>query len=169
LKLIIASVIVLFGVVFFLFALFPSEISVSRIIRINAPRDSVYRQISDLRTWSAWNELVHPSSNLRENISDQADSNRLKTGNLTVTLVRKTADSLIALWQDVSGRSFTGKYILTESGGQTILQWNLEFRLHWYPWEKMASMFYDKQLGPAMERSLTNVLKTQERSGDKAF
>lgn len=164
LKLIIASVIILFGVVFFLFALFPSDMSVSRVVRINAPKDSVFREISDLRTWRKWNELIkaHSSGNAGKTLADQTDSSRLSTGNLTVYLVKETKDSIITQWRDSSGRSFLGKYILTGSDGQIVLQWNLEFHIHWYPWEKLASMFYDKQLGPLMENSLMNLRKALE-------
>ncbi len=163
-KLIIASVIVLFGVIFFLFALFPSAMSVSRVARINAPRDSVYQEISNLGTWRKWNELIRRSRNgdTRKTLSDLSDSNRLKNGNLTVYLVKKTADSVITQWQDSSGRSFLGTYIVTEVNGQVILQWNLDFHVRWYPWEKLASMFYDKQLGPIMEQSLLNLRKALE-------
>jgi hypothetical protein len=165
LKLFIASVIILFGVVFFLFALFPSTISVSRIIRINAPADSVFREITDLRTWATWNLLIRDSRDGKDAkpISiPSADASRLISGDLTVSFIKKAADSIITRWQDRSGRSFTGIYLITESNGQAILQWNLAFHLRWYPWEKLASMFYDKQLGPLMEQSLLNLRKSLE-------
>jgi hypothetical protein len=56
-----------------------------------------------------------------------------------------------------------GNFILSSStGGQTVLQWTLHFHVKWYPWEKLASMFYDKQLGPLMEKSLGNLQKLLE-------
>ncbi|MDP4130316.1 MAG: SRPBCC family protein [Bacteroidota bacterium] len=163
-KLVIGSVIALFGIVFFLFALFPSDMSVSRVVRINAPRDSVLGVLSDLRTWSKWNTLIGGGRlEQRDKVfSLQADSNRLETENLTVLRFKTTTDSVLTRWQSASGRSFTGRYIVTESGGQVILEWSLEFHLRWYPWEKLASMFYDKQLGPLMEQSLLNLRKELE-------
>jgi hypothetical protein len=44
-----------------------------------------------------------------------------------------------------------------------LLQFTLQFHLHWYPWEKLASMFYDKQLGPLLEQSLQNLRKELEK------
>lgn len=163
-KLIIASIIVLFGIVFFLFALFPADMTVSRIIRINAPRDAVAREISDLRTWQQWNQLAWEKTDgpAGNHSGQQTDSVHLENGRLSIYLLKQTADSVITRWQDASGRSFTGKFNIMESGGQVILQWNLEFHLHWYPWEKLASMFYDKQLGPLMEQSLLNLRKSLE-------
>jgi hypothetical protein len=34
--------------------------------------------------------------------------------------------------------------------------------LKWYPWEKFASIIFDRQLGPYMERSLGNLKKLAE-------
>jgi hypothetical protein len=42
------------------------------------------------------------------------------------------------------------------------LVWTMHFHLNWYPWEKLAGMFYDKQLGPQMEQSLLNLQKFSE-------
>lgn len=158
--------IILFGVVIFLFALFPSDISVTRFIRINAPKDSVWKEVSDLRTWKKWNELIqlHNHADSGNRNTGQADSNRINTINLQVYLIRKTADSVITKWEGSSGKSFLGKYIFTETNGQVVVQWNLEFHLHWYPWEKLASMFYDKELGPVMELSLVNLQNMMENT-----
>jgi len=169
LKLIIASIIILFGVVFFLFALFPSRLTVSRIILINAPQAAVARKISDLRTWKDWNELTRVEAEgaaINKN-AGQPDSILLQNERLSIHLVKQTADSVITRWQDARGRSFIGRFSLTEEGGQVILQWSLEFHVRWYPWEKLASMFYDKQLGPLMEQSLKNLRKSLEPAQDK--
>jgi hypothetical protein len=37
------------------------------------------------------------------------------------------------------------------------VQWYFDFVFRWYPWEKFSSIVYDKQLGPAMEKSLNNL------------
>jgi len=38
-----------------------------------------------------------------------------------------------------------------------IVEWYFNFHFRWYPWEKLGSMYYDKQLGPLMEKSLINL------------
>ncbi|HMH32822.1 MAG TPA: hypothetical protein VK543_07320, partial [Puia sp.] len=60
-KLIIASVIVLFLVVTFLFALFPSTIRVSRVIAISSSQEKTSAAINNLGTWSHWNHFVNDS------------------------------------------------------------------------------------------------------------
>jgi hypothetical protein len=163
LKLVIASIIILCGVVFFLFALFPADMTVSRVIRINAPRERIIREISDLGTWQKWNELVRngPAADTMGR-NEPADSVHLQNGRLVIHLVGRSEDSVITRWEDAKGRSFRGEFNCMESGGQVILQWSLKFHLRWYPWEKLAGMFYDKQLGPLMEKSLLNLRKSLE-------
>ena len=41
--------------------------------------------------------------------------------------------------------------MLTKINNQVVVEWTMHFHLHWYPWEKLAGMFYDKELGPQME------------------
>ena len=72
---------------------------------------------------------------------------------MQVELLKATPDTVITKWRH-GNKSFTGEFIISGSNGQAVLEWTLEFHIKWYPWEKLASMFYDKQLGPLMENSL---------------
>lgn len=44
----------------------------------------------------------------------------------------------------------------------TTLQLYYDFHLKWYPWEKLASIVYDKQLGPDMEKKLATIKERAE-------
>jgi Polyketide cyclase / dehydrase and lipid transport len=163
LKLIIASLIVFSLVILFLFALFPSDISVSRMIQINATKSRVSKQISDFRTWKTWNVLLQnpPAKDLTNSLGDKTDSGYLKIGGMSVELLSAGPDTVVTRWQQGT-KSFTGNYMLTEMSGRVILEWTLHFHINWYPWEKLASMFYEKKLGPLMESSLINLQKELE-------
>ena len=166
-KLIIASLIVFSLVILFLFALFPSDISVSRIVQIKSSKSRVSKKITDLREWKSWNEFLFNTSS-QNNISktqDTIDSSHVKMVNVTVDLLKATPDTVITRWQH-DGKSFIGNFIMTEMNNQVVLEWTLHFHLKWYPWEKLASMFYEKQLGPQMEKSLINLQKELERPAD---
>jgi hypothetical protein len=147
LKLIIASLIVFSIVILFLFALFPSDISVSRVVQIRASPQEVQKKISDLPDWRSWNDML---------ITRPDSSN-----NLSIEVLKVVKDTVIAQWKN-GRKSFTGTYVLTEMNGQTVLEWTLKFHIKWYPWEKLASMFYDKQLGPVMENSLLKLRNEME-------
>jgi hypothetical protein len=153
LKLIIASLIIFSLVILFLFALFPSDISVSRVVQIRASPWNVQKKISDLREWGTWNEMLPGNPGQSKNQSGNTDSNYISRGVVSIEILKSVKDTIITQWKN-GEKSFTGTYILTEMNGQSVLEWTLHFHLHWYPWEKLASMFYDKQLGPIMENSL---------------
>jgi hypothetical protein len=166
LRLVIGSLIVFSLVILFLFALFPSHISVTRVISINRSPTDVLNRLSDLRTWKTWNEfLTQPGSN--NNPSGSADSawaDNLRINGAVIRLVSVETNGISTLWER-GDRMFTGHFLLQEKNGQTILVWTLDFDVKWYPWEKLASMFYNKQLGPVMEKSLVNLRNMVEKGG----
>jgi hypothetical protein len=153
LKLIIASLIIFSLIILFLFALFPSDISVSRVVQIRASPGNVQKKISDLREWGGWNEMLPGNPGQNKNQSGNTDSNYINRGVVSIEILKSVKDTVITQWKN-GEKSFTGTYIISEMNGQSVLEWTLHFHLHWYPWEKLASMFYDKQLGPIMENSL---------------
>lgn len=159
-KLVIASLIIFSIIILFLFALFPSDISVTRVLRINGKQEQINNKIGDLRQWKNWNEFVihPPQRDIRSGQSDITDSALLRIGAFTISIQKNQQDTVVTEWKQ-GDKSFSGKYVLTEVGNQTIVEWTLFFHVKWYPWEKLASMFYDKQLGPAMEKSLLNLQK----------
>jgi len=166
LRLVIGSLVVFFLVILFLFALFPSHISVTRVISINRSQTEVLDKMSDLRTWKTWNEfLIQPGSNNNSaGASDSARSDHLRVNGAVIRLVKVEKDEILTLWER-GERMFAGRFLLQEKNGQTIIVWTFEFDVKWYPWEKLASMFYNKQLGPVMEKSLVNLRDLLEKRG----
>jgi hypothetical protein len=152
LKLVAASLVIFSLVILFLFALFPSDISISRLTQINSPQDSVRKKIADLRAWKTWNEMML-SQFSGVNPNYRLDSAIEKNSNVSIEILSAGNDTILSRWTN-GHRSFTGNYILTRMNGQTVVEWTLHFHIRWYPWEKLASMFYDKQLGTMMENSL---------------
>ena len=162
-KLIIASLVVFSLVIFFLFALFPADISVTRIMAFNQPKGLLHKKISDLRTWKNWNELLigGPGRDITNSQSDKTDSNYLSIGGVSVERLKSGSDTVVTRWNR-GRKSFTAYFVLTEMHNQVALEWTLHFHLRWYPWEKMGGMFYEKQLGPLMDNSLIRLRKELE-------
>lgn len=168
-KLIVASILILSLVILFVFALFPADISVSRVIRIGAPKDSVYSRIADMRQWPRWNGLLNTISPEGDGqmAESETDSLTARRGDVLVSLLPSLKDTVFTRFQQ-GNKSFNGEYVLTDDGPRaTVVYWTLQFHLHWYPWEKLAGMYYNRQLGPVMESSLLNLQKTLEnQAGD---
>jgi hypothetical protein len=49
------------------------------------------------------------------------------------------------------------KFIKHAQGDSVTLQWFMDFRLRWYPWEKFRSLFYENIYGVQMEQGLGNL------------
>ena len=162
-KLIIASLVIFSLVILFLFALFPSDISVTRVVQINRPKTAVRKKIADLREWKSWNRFLYDAfaQNLPNNVTGMEDSGHITRPSVSVELLKAGPDTVITRWHHEK-KSFDGDFIMTEMNGQVVLEWTLHFHLKWYPWDKLAGMFYDKQLGPAMEQSLMNLRQELE-------
>ena len=163
-RLVIGSIVILSLIVLFLFALFPSTVSVTRMVLINSPEEKILNKISDLRTWKSWNEFVNSpvAKNSRLTKPDTAWTDYLRVGGNEISLTGVDRDHVYTLWTRGS-RMFTGQFMVEAKKGPPIVIWTMNFNIKWYPWEKLASMFYDKQLGPLMEKSLVQLRSELEK------
>ncbi|NML21069.1 hypothetical protein HHL16_09305 [Pseudoflavitalea sp. G-6-1-2] len=158
-KLALISAVVIFGVIFLLSLLIPSQVRVSRAINIDAPADSVMAQIRDLRTWKNWNEMM----NNAQYTNVAYGENDFSSDQVKVELLRASKDSVITDWHQTGGRDIHSGFATMTMSGVTVVQWYFDFKLRWYPWEKIGSIIFDKQLGPPMEKSLGNLKKILEK------
>ena len=123
------------------FTLFiPSQIRISRAIDITADRRSVLPYVQQEEKWNLWNVYLKDSS-----------------GRFNIEMVQVN-DSLITSNWKAGGREFdSGLAIYEARKGTVTVQWYFDFKLKWYPWEKIASIVYDRQMGDAMQESLVKL------------
>ncbi|MBX9733943.1 MAG: hypothetical protein K2X37_07755 [Chitinophagaceae bacterium] len=129
--------------------LFPSYVLVSRAITIEQPRRVVLPLVSDYRQWHLWVE------GFGDTTVKIIDAHTAIVGKTTVKTLRITDSLITANWGE--GKNLqTSKIRLigSDTSHTTILQWQFEQKLQWYPWEKFGSMMNDKILGPMMEKNL---------------
>ena len=155
-KLALISILVFFFVLTFLFALFPSDIRISRVVLIQSSKEKIMTTIGNLQTWKDWNELIYQSDLKNMHISNPAEGRgaSLQSDQLTITIQESSPDSLVTSWSGSDGKKFAGQFNLVQSGTSVTLQWYFDFHFHWYPWEKLSALFYDKRFGLMMEKSL---------------
>lgn len=144
-KLAIISFVLLFGLLTAISLLIPSTVRISKAIDLQAPRDSVRRLITDTTAWRQW----HPAY----------QNNRLQAASITITSV---TDTLVTATISSPGKNslLNGWYFHTHSGSDIYtLQWYIDFKLRWYPWEKFGSLFYESTYGRMIEQGLSNIKK----------
>ena len=130
--------IVVFAVLITLFSLFfPSRVRISKAIDINADKTQVMQQLTDTTAWKTWFPGI-----------DSAGTLPVIT---TITDSSVVANSVLP-----NGRkAVTGWIVYQASAPNTVtVQWYMDFRLGWYPWEKFSSLLLEKRYGPLLERGL---------------
>ena len=58
---------------------------------------------------------------------------------------------------DKGSSVISGFKTIRHSGDSLTLQWYMDFKLKWYPWEKFRSLFYENIYGVQMEQGLSNL------------
>lgn len=162
-KLGLISLVFLFLLMLFISMLMPSAISVSRVIDINAPADSVYNAVTDLSKWKLWLEnYVSTGDILKTDALGKVT--QLKVNTTTIAIIATTAKTIKTIWQAGNGQPLSGTFdvISHEGSSITTLHWQFNQKLKWYPWEKFAAIASDKTLGPFMEKSMENLKKLVE-------
>ncbi len=164
-KLGLISAVFLFLLMLAFSSLIPSSVTVSRVININAPADSVYSTLNNLSKWKLWLEN-YDSSNASFTVNTLGKGAQLKLNNTTVTIVQTSRQSIKTIWQVGRSEPLSSYFniVSNQTPPLTTLQWQFNQELKWYPWEKFAAIFSEKALAPSMEKSLDNLKKYLEQA-----
>ncbi len=159
LKLGLISIVVLFLLATAISFMFPSKVVVSRAVTISAPADSVLALVKNLDGWQVWIEGMKDSS--VKIISPLKGT----LGTTEVTITEITPAFVNSEWLNKSGKKLvaTFHFIPDSLHTATVVQWQFEQNLKWYPWEKFGSLMSDKILGTMMEKNLNNLKSTLEK------
>ena len=129
---------VVFAVLITLFSLFfPSRVRISKAIDINADKTQVMEQLTDTTAWKNWFPGIDSAG--------------------TLPVITAISDSSVEANSVLpNGRkAVTGWIVYPASTPNTVtVQWYMDFRLGWYPWEKFSSLLLEKRYGPLLERGL---------------
>jgi hypothetical protein len=163
-KLGLLSVLFLFLLMFAISLLMPSAITVSRVVEINAPADSVYRMMNDLSKWKFWIQN-YDSSKASVTSNTAGKDAQIKLDNTTVAIVETSRENIKTVWRVGNSAPLPADFNITsQSPSLTTLQWRFNQKLKWYPWEKFSAIFSEKALAPSMEKSLDNLKKYLEQA-----
>jgi hypothetical protein len=166
-KLGLISVLGFFLLLMGLSLLIPSNQRVSRAINIGAPHARVLAAVEDLRAWESWNHFTSQSglTNRRLSTPSMGSGAFLNADQMKLTVTASRPDSMAMDWNQVDGRSFRGGFNFLQLRPDSLtVQWWFDFHLRWYPWEKLSSLVYDRQMGPVMEESLSELKRLMENS-----
>ncbi len=159
LKLSFFSLLFLFVIASVLGMLLPSTVLVSRAVNVTASKDSVMHYAKDIEQWKAWIDgMEQPSVKILS--STHADLAGTK-----VDITGISDSTVISSWTSKKGNTQTSTIRVIGDSTQkiTVVQWQFEQKLKWYPWERLGSMMNDKILGTMMEKNLNSLKSLVEK------
>jgi Polyketide cyclase / dehydrase and lipid transport len=140
----------------------PSNIRISKAIDIAAPPGTVFRQVSEPVQWKNWfpglesSRLFYQTGVVKGVIIN--DSSRQY-----IRITEQKKDEIVTELRSGSKKIISGwKLINYAQSNSTTLQWYMDFKLRWYPWEKFSSLLFEKSYGLRMEQGLNNIKKLVE-------
>ncbi|HSU29099.1 MAG TPA: hypothetical protein VLJ68_12005 [Chitinophagaceae bacterium] len=138
-KLALISIVLLAITITLISFFFPSHIRISRATNMKTIPDSIWYYVDDPSRWDQWNtvRLASTSVNWKEKNSNEH----------IAELQNKDHRPVLSGWKCIS---------MPQADSITV-QWYIDFKLRWYPWEKFGSLVYEKVYGAPMEQGLNNL------------
>ena len=170
-KLAILSFIILFLLVTLISLFIPSHIRISKAADINNTKEVVMSYITDPLKWKEWYpgadslDILYIGGKPMGILMDTTGKEGLCIGDINDSIV--TAKNV---GPAATSELETGWKVFPRSGNNvTTVQWYMDFKLKWYPWEKFKSLFYENIYGVHMEQGLAALKELSEgrRSSSK--
>ncbi len=156
-KLGIFSVVILFLITTLIGLMFPSKAIVSRTIDINKSADAVYYFINNLNGWQKWIKTLESGSII--------STTKAKIGNSEIIIDNSTIKETNGRWVEQNGNvQTTSIKLIAYSQNQTIVNWQFEENIKWYPWKRFGSFLNEKIIGKMMEENLSVLKKVAEKN-----
>ena len=157
-KLAIISFVVFFLLITGISLFFPSHVRISRAADIAAPVDSVHTRISQPLYWKSW----YPGADTLSLYEADGVIKGIRMPGNQVLMITGFNDSTVTAANSTSDkeRATMGWNLIRNNGGSVTVQWYMDFKLRWYPWEKFSSLLLEKRYGPVMEQGLAKLKTT---------
>ena len=152
-KLAFISIFFLFFVATAISFFIPSEIRISKAINIHGQSDSVLARVADTTRWKEWHPAYIPGDSAK------------KFPAISIATRSRTDTSLIMeMRQGKKTPVINGFQVYHPIADSLTLQWYMDFKIKWYPWQKFGSMFYEGTYGLMMQQGLENLKRQTEAS-----
>jgi hypothetical protein len=141
----------------------PSTVRVSRAVEISAASNDVMTYINDPVNWKYWFhagdtiQYLYIEGKIKGIILDSSQG--LQITEITNNTVKAGQIGSRSQYMTMGWEAMPGSI-----PGKTTLQWWMELKLRWYPWEKFKSLFFENQYGVRMEMGLTRLKKLLENN-----
>jgi len=151
-KLIFISFLVFFLLITGISLFIPGSLRISKAINIVASPEAVYPLLADTREWSNWHPAVQ-NNNIQFQFKGE---DTVQAGTSTIVVESRNPREIKTTLYASGGRKIQSGWNIMQIAQKDSLtvQWYMDFKLKWYPWEKFASLFYEGMYGVQMESGL---------------
>ena len=155
-KLVILSFVFLFLVVTVISLFIPGKITISKATNIAGDDKVIYSYINDLSQWRRWypslKTIPETEYTILKDSLVEIRATRIKT-------IWKGNEEIMTEMTSNNGRPVLSRIKVIRQGqaDSSTLQWQMNFKLRWYPWEKFRSLFFENIYGLQMEQGLSNL------------
>ena len=138
-------------------ALLPDHVMTSKWVRIHADKDSILREVRNLRAWQDWNGLLAGARSIEVKDSTLTWLSSSGEKKNVIDIKGSTALGLSAEITLQEGKPFTSGISIEKrdpSMDSVQVVWFIVEELQWYPWEKFYGIMAADVKGPLMQQSL---------------
>jgi Polyketide cyclase / dehydrase and lipid transport len=165
----LAAVLTLIGLII------PSSVKLSRGTIVNADSIIVYQQLSDVKDWGKWmpwvtvdeGALVQTSPVTNEPGAFFKWKGLNLKNNGTITLLSLSPNLITTKYELQGMNDSEGGFrirSLPNNLSQCEVQWFMEYKLKWYPWERFYGIFIDHIIGPSLDKGLEELKNHLEKN-----
>lgn len=163
LRFLVINIILLFIIVTTISLFIPSHVRISRAVNMSFA-SGVLQEVDDIAKWKYW----YPGFDTLKVETLQTKDGKLisvKIPGTVISIKSEAKDEVVATFKSGNKNPITSgwKTVGYSHTDSLTVQWYLDFRLRWYPWEKFTSLLYEKTYGIQMEAGLNNLKKMAER------
>lgn len=165
-RLIIFSIVSFFLVLTIISLFIPSNIRLSKIVNVQTTADSLWPQLNDMRNWKNWYPGMNDTTDQYLVALDSSNGRitKMRMDKTIISLGNQQTDELTATLEKGTRQASMGWNIISYPQADFItIQWNTDIHLKWYPWQKFASLLFEKMYSPQMEQGLQSLKAYMER------
>lgn len=136
----------------------PSHVVISKAINIGVSREHIDSQLINIEKWKQW----YPGfDTLPLKPTRQTDGRwtAAAINNIAIQLTNQTDSMVTAEFSSNGKRPIINNWRMVTYGhtDSVTVQWSMNFKMKWYPWEKFSSLILESRYAPQMEKGLANL------------
>ncbi len=168
LKIIGIILLILVGLFLIIAAFLPQETGVEESIRIEAPANTVFKQVNTMANWEHWSPFQDPAMELVYT-GEKTGVGAMQAWNMegdsgTLTIIESIPYSSIKTKVDLMQDSkVNGYWLFDEKDGLTDVSWGLRFHELTYPFGRYIGLIFNMMMEESIEKGLKQLKDYAER------